>query len=297
MIALSVVLTAAPSRAAEPTDPYGYWSIRALGFVTINPLLVAGVVGGYYRHVIHPTGSLLLKGTYVQGGLEAVVNPATPALRIGVDWLPVQLLQIKADYGPLFSTGAPLGPGHGLTFPSVTSPFDEDTLRARKGEERDVVAHRFTATVTLRAKISRLILLNDAEVAGWYVPGARNTWFYNTFHDALIQKGVVDGTVTLQSTAAVQVWEGQGGARALVGVLNQYTRSFRSEQERDRIALVGIYTPVGRGWGIDRPTFVVAPGMILLDQNRKYGFWMQIVILLHWDFIARPAAGASGGKG
>lgn len=71
-----------------------------------------------------------------------------------------------------------MGLGAELSFASPQDPFDADTLDARTGEEEAEVAHRTVISVALRAKVWRFAVVSQTELAGWYVHGDRDVFWY-----------------------------------------------------------------------------------------------------------------------
>jgi hypothetical protein len=260
------------------------WTLRGILFGSVGPLKGTGLIGVNYRHITNRSENILFDKTYVATGLDVYANPSTPGAQLWFEWLPIAILKIKVSYDAIVYSGAELGYGYGLTFPSPDADFGPDTLKARKGQEQSELNHRLSINPTLQLKLWRIILLNETELSAWYVHGPEGEWWYETFYDTLIKRGEIDGVVSDRTMLLFEAWKGVEDEKLLVGVVNQFVHSFSSEIQRDRLGAALIYTPWQDLGGIARPTLVLMPGVTLLDRNRQYDFWLEAAIVLSWDF-------------
>lgn len=270
----------------EPTDalPNNRWTLRGLAFISAGPFKATGLLGVHYRHIYHRDDSIILDKANVTTGFEVYVNPSTPGAQLWVEWQPLAILKLRLAYDAIATTGLAMGYGYGLRFPSTSAPYDGDTLKARKGEEELGLSHRLSIRPTVQAKAGPIVLVNELELGAWFVHGEKGEGWYDIFYDTLIKRGEIDGVIANRTILAGEVWTDTGEARLLVGAVNQVVHTMSTETLRNRLGGFVAFTPVDQIWGIARPTFLLMPGVALLDPNRKYEFYLEGLISLSWDF-------------
>jgi hypothetical protein len=257
--------------------------IKAIGFLGLGPLLGVGKADVAYRRTYKRSKNKLLDGLYGQVGGGVTLSPALVGLKVEAEWLPLAILRLRASYSALLYTGLPMGLGHGLNFAGADAAFDGVTLKARKGEEQLHLSHRAVLTLTLRAKLGPVIILNDAELAGWYMPELDGPGYgYGTYYDTLIKRGTLDGTFMNQTMLLFEVWDPPGDANMRIGFIHEYVRAFDTGRERSRLGLLILLTPWHKAIGINAPMLVLAPGITLMDTNRKHEFWAKLALVFNW---------------
>ena len=269
----------------EPPLPLdNRWTLRGVLFGAVGPVKFTGLAGVHFRHIYNRSDSILFDKLYVSTGIDAYINPSTPGLQAWFEWLPIAFFKVKVAYDGIYDTGAELGYGYGLVFPSANAPFDADTLEAREGQEQSNLTHRLSITPTVQLKAGPVVLLNELELGAWYVPGNEGEYHYDTLYDTLIRRGEIDGVLANRTLLLIQAWDDGQDARLLAGAVNQVVHAFGSGIERDRLGGAVIYTPVTEIWGISRPTLLVLSGATMVDRNRQYDFWLEAALIVHWDF-------------
>lgn len=271
--------------SAQPSAPEG----ELRGFIghallggTHNPRAAALFLGLRHRSVYHRDHRRLFDGLWLDVGTELVVSGSLrPALF--VEWLPIKILRLRLQYDFWGWFGMQHGLGHGLVFPSADAPFDEASLRARKGEEQPGLGHRLTFAPTLQLKLWRLVVTDTAELAAWYVHGDGGFWL-EPIHDNLIRRGAIDGAFKNTFMALFEVYAAPGEARVLVGALHEHYRSFAAGLHRNRLGGVLSATPFARAFGVDRPTLLCLVGVNLRDQNREGELFVMAGIRVEKDF-------------
>jgi hypothetical protein len=246
---------------------------HALAGGTWNPRAGALFVGLRDHRVYHRSEQPIFDKLAVDYGGELLLSASfRPALY--VEWLPLAILKIRVQYEFWTWTGLHLGLGHGLTFDGRDAPFDEDTLRMRKGEERANIGHRLLLLPTLQLKVWRIVLVDNFEVAGWFVHGGeRGQYWYDSIDDNLIRKGAVDGTLKNQLILGAIPWDGEGDAQLLIAGVHDFVRTFSARIPRHRLSLLVAYTFLHDLWGMSRPTILTIGGANLRDRNRQYEFF------------------------
>lgn len=281
--ALVLVVTSLAASAAAAQTPDTSWRATGLVHVGVNPLQVLVAPGLEIQHVYHHDRSPLWDNLHVKAGLRVLGTPISPGAQLDLEWMPLSPVVLRASYTLLFFTGMSLGLGPGLGFASADDPFDAGTLESRKGEEEAEIVQRAVLSLTLRARLWRMRATSEVALAGWYVPGSRGAFWYDLFHDSMVARGQVDGTLTSRSMLLLQAWQGQGAAQLLAGAINEYNLALRADIERDRVGGIVIYTPSDRLLGTDRPTIVLSAGATVLHRHRTNELWVHAAVVLGWD--------------
>lgn len=280
----------APEQAAEPGAPAAP-AATATGlrlrvplflYIASDPLKLVAMSGAHLRHVYLAEPSPLFDGAYVDGGLDLVLTPSTPHLRVHVEWMPIAPVVLKLNHSAIWYTAFPPGAGHGLSFPRTDSSFSQQVLEERAGTEESLWAQRTTATLVLRAKVWRISGQNEAELAGWYVPPGKGLAWYEMAYDLLILRGRYDATFMDRLVLLFEVWRMDPGWSLSLGGVNEYVRAFGAAQERDRVggALVFNTAPF---LGAQAPSLVVMAGTTLVHPSRAGSFWAHVVLSTAWE--------------
>jgi hypothetical protein len=187
-----------------------------------------------------------------------------------VEWLPLAILKVRLQYELWAWSGLHLGLGHGLTFDGKDAPFDPETLKERRGEEEPGIGHRFVLMPTLQLKIWRIVVVDNFELAGWFVHGGgAGQYWYDSIDDNLIRRGAFDGTIKNQLIVGPILWDGEGDAQLLTAVVHEYLRTLRASIPRQRVSFLAAYTFLHQLWGMNRPTILALGGINLRDRNRQ----------------------------
>jgi hypothetical protein len=272
LASLALVLLASAPAAADPA-----WRVTALGLFEAGPTKFVLAPGLHLRDVYHRDANPLFDKLHLDGGLELLANPTNPGGRAVLEWVPLAPVVLRATWTTFFYTGAPLGLGHGLSFPTSRSPFDAATLRARSGEEESEIVQRPALTLVLRLKLARLLAMSESEAAGWYVPTGQGDWWYEALYDVLVARGRFDATLSNRTVALIEAWRSDSGASCALGAVNEYVRAARAGLERDRVG-GSLMVSLGDHWGLTSPTFVLMGGVTAIHRYRSGEPWMQLVV-------------------
>ncbi len=236
------------------------------------------------HRVYHRSESPLFDQLYVDYGGEILLSASVrPALF--VEWLPLAILKIRLQYELWAWSGLHLGLGHGLTFEGKDAPFDPDTLEAREGEERANVGHRAFVMPTLQLRLWRIVLVDNLELAAWFVHGgAAGEYWYDSIDDNLVKKGGLDGTLKNQLIVGAVLWDGSGDAQLVAGVVHEYLRTFSAGISRQRLAMCVSYTLADALWGLRRPAILLLGGIYLRDRNREDELFIQLGLKVDYEF-------------
>jgi hypothetical protein len=264
-----------------------FWMPRLLLYLALGPLQGAAVPGIQYHHELQRSDNILFDKTYVQGGVDLVLNPTMVTVRPSFEILPIAFLRLQIGYMGIGMTGLSLGSGHSLSFPTAAGPFDATALEARPDDGEALFAHRATFNAMLRLKFGPIVVLSETELALWYVPAGRaeQQWFYDSFDDNLVRRGAADGTVMNRTLLLAEVWRADPGWAFMVGAVNHYTKAFAAGYERDRLGLALVLNAGDELWDIDRPQVVLMGGVALMDHNRRHDPYGEIAIRMHWDLV------------
>ena len=258
--------------------------LTLIGFNALGPSLGSGLLQYEHRATYGHSDNPLFDGLYGAFTAGLTASPALIGLTLRGEWLPLAILRIRASYNALYYTGNDFALGHGLHFPSVNSPFDEATLKAREGEGIAQLAHRAQFMVTLRAKFGSLIVFNDTELAAWYMPEVDGPGYgYETYYDSLIERGTLDGVLMNQTAVLYEIWTGEGPANLRAGIVHEYTHTLGAGFTRSRLGAMVLWTPFERLWGTEAPMLVLIPGITLADKYRENEFWAKAALVINWD--------------
>lgn len=259
------------------------WRVTGLVYVGVDPFQLMLAPGIEYKHVYHHNQSPLWDDLHVKAGLSVLGSPIAPGVQLDLEWMPLVPVILRARYALMFFTGMSLGTGPGLSFGSADDPLDADSLADREGEEETEIVQRATLSLTFRAQLWRFFALNEVELAGWYVPGDSDHFWYEHYYDSMVARGKVDGTLTNKSALLFQGWQGKGAARLLLGATNEYNLALRTGIDRDRVGGIVIFTPADRLLGMDQPTIMVSAGANVHHRHRQEDVWVQAALSLGWD--------------
>ncbi|HET9555308.1 MAG TPA: hypothetical protein VFP50_20250 [Anaeromyxobacteraceae bacterium] len=269
VVAAALLLTAAlPARAAEPAErPVSPSAART----TLSADLVARAApAGLYlalsalRRWDQPDGdSLLLRGRYLQAGVAAGSSPSLAQAGLFAEWVPLAPLQLRLQYDALLYYGAF---GSLVRLPSASAPFGPAALRALDGTEESALGHRLLATPVLRARLGRLVLRNETQLALYRLP-ARGAFVYDAEYDTLLASR--DAVVSNRLAALWEAWRGPGDALLLAGPAWEVTHSGKAGLTRQRAEAVLFWSPADRLGPFARPRIFGVGGVNVRDRNRQ----------------------------
>jgi hypothetical protein len=206
----------------------------------------------------------LVRGRYLELGGAVGVNPAYLQGSGHVEWVPIALLQLRAQYDLYGFFGAN---GALLRFPSASSRFGDADIKAARGSENTGLGHRLLISPVLRIRVGRALLRSQTDVA-WFALSSSSGWFYEWEYDTLVAR---HGLVISNRTALLgELWHGAGDAMLLVGPGYEVTRSTTADLTRQRVEGVVFWSPVETFGSFARPRLFVVAGVNLVDTNRRH---------------------------
>jgi hypothetical protein len=281
--ALAICLVTAPdsmpsSQDVPPPKPEPTLAVDVLIYGSLNPVKLGPFVGLSLRKDLPPQGEHpILRGLYVKGAVQVLAIHPTPSLGAYVEVVPLAVFKLRCTYEAVWFTGLPGNYGVGLAFPSATSPFDPATLQARKGEEQRTFAHHVVLTPTLQFKLGRFVAANDLELIFWFVQGPREYW-YDPVYDTLLNRGALSFEVANRTIALIETWKHPAGSLLMLGLTNQVVYSQAIGSIRERLGVAGVFTLVRDFSFLHNPTIVLLPGINLVDRNRRYQPYVEVVL-------------------
>ena len=141
---------------------------------------------------------------------------------------------------------------------------------------------------TLQLKLWRIVLLNELELAAWFIHGdeqqnGTDIYWLDPMNDTLVPRGTLTATLRNRPMLLFEAWKGEGEARLLTGFLHEYNYAFAAKIVRNRVGAAIIYTPADQ-WGVfSRPTVGLLMGTNLEDRNRDDEFWAFLGIRSDYD--------------
>ena len=219
----------------------------------------------WYRYVYRRDPSRLWDGLYVQGGGALDINPAYGRIGAYVEWLPVAILQLRAqiDRYAFFGTSGSL-----LIYPDTNAPFGSGDYRDRRGQEVSAQADRFVFQPTLQGSMGPYVLVNQSTYA-LYDFKRNGPYFWDQEYDTLLQRHdrlYADDLSLLYSLAR----PGNAG-RLLLGPSFEAVHASGSNLTRTRVGLSLYFEP----WAVKpapgilgRPRIYFQAGVNTHDSNQ-----------------------------
>jgi hypothetical protein len=191
----------------------------------------------WYRYVYRRDPSRLWDGLYVQGGGSLDINPAYGRIGAYVEWMPVAILQLRAqiDRYAFFGTSGSL-----LIYPNTNAPFGSGDYRDRRGQEVSAQADRFVLQPTLQGTIGPYVLVNQSTYALYDFKRA-GPYFWDQEYDTLLQRHdrlYADDLSLLYSLAR----PGKAG-RLLIGPSFEAVHASGADLTRTRVGLSLYFEP------------------------------------------------------
>jgi hypothetical protein len=262
-VVLAVIL---PSHAAAGTEPGG-GSRTTVYADTVTRLAPSGVMlfaGVLWRRAINDGDGALLRGRYFELGAAVGVNPAYTQGSAHVEWVPVAALQLRLQYDLYGFFGAN---GALLRFPSASSRFGDEEIKAAHGSENTGLGQRLVFSPVLRLRTGRLLLRSQTDVA-WFALSSTAGWFYEWEYDTLVAQR--DLVVSNRTAVLVELWHGAGEATLLAGPAYEVTHAIAADLGRQRAEGVVFWSPVETFGAFARPRLFAVAGMNLVDRNRRH---------------------------
>jgi hypothetical protein len=248
--------------AMQAQVPNPGWKLQIEAGGRSNPLGAKLRLGATYRREY---GEASLPGRprpYLQGGLATGISPASATASLHVEGMQLGflVLRVQGDLYRYFGVYGAL-----LEFPDKDAPFGDAARDALSGRELGRFGGRLLVQATLRAKLDRIVVHNQSELA-WYAFGAGGPYFLEREYDTLLKDG--DGLFVNRSTLLFRLWTGGAEAQLLLGPAYEFRRTFVGGLQRQRLSGVLQFCPWDRLGRISRPRLQLQAGINLQDANR-----------------------------
>jgi hypothetical protein len=186
---LALVIAAVDIRYAcadenSPSTPGGKYGLEADIEAQYKPAALEVSTGAWYRYIYHGDVSPLWDGLYVKGGGLVSLNPAYGQLSAYLEWLPIAILQLRAqvDRYEFFGSNGSL-----LIYSDPKGAFGYGDHGARDGQEIPGQADRLLLQPTLQGEFGRYIAVNQASYA-FYRFSRDGPYFWDQEYDTLLKK-------------------------------------------------------------------------------------------------------------
>lgn len=275
LILVLLLINGMPAVAADAEASVTKLELDTVGLY--NPLGISLSAKGYYRRVYHRDDSPLWDGLYWQAGAQAAVNPAYERGGFHVEWLPIAVLQMRAQYDRYYFTGS-----HGslLAFANKNDAFGDDEIKARSGQEQSGYGDRYLFNLTLRAKFGNIIMRNVTDTARYEFPG-EGPYYLEREYEILM--ATTDYVFSDQFYVLFEKRDGLGGTR-YVGPYYDYVKVRETGLVRERLG-VSFYREYGGALGfLQKPRWYVQSGVYLRERNRRHEAYLIIGVGGDVDF-------------
>lgn len=270
------LLTNSQPVAAEDTDT-NITKLEADLVGLYNPLGISVSASGYYRQVYHHDDSPLWDGLYWQAGGQAVANPAYQRAGFHFEWLPVAVVQMRAQYDRYYFTGSN---GSLLAFDSTDERFGDEEIEARQGEEQSGYGNRYLFKLSLRAKFGNIIIRNVTDMAKYEFPG-EGPYYLEREYELLMAT-----TDYLFSNQFYLLFENKDsrGKTSYFGPYYDYVKVRETGLVRERLGLTWYQEHDKAVGAFQKPRWYVQSGIYLTERNRQDEFYLVVGVGGDFEF-------------
>lgn len=194
--------------------------------------------------------------TYVQAGITADVSPAFGRYGLYAEWLPLQVLRLRLDWG-LYVHHGYIGL---LTYDSPNVDWSE-RARFNAEHERFALTHTFRLTTELRLKIWRIVLLSSAET-NYMDTDVVEPYVFELWYGMLTQRQ--DWIVINRALLLFELID-DPDQTFRIGFYHSVRHAFGTEVTNQRAGVAINWEPTRKWWIFDRPFLIVLAGLHLED--------------------------------
>ncbi len=264
VLALSALAQAEPPTAAvsNSTDAGSHRDILSVDLAgRLNADAVAFIVEGKRRWALQGS-SFPDPNAYAQLGGSLAISPAAVDTALHGEWQPHPALRLRLQYDFYGFLGES---GSLLSFPSAESPFGQNVVDARKGEDETATGHRLLFQPTLAAKLGPVILRNRTDLA-YYRFAGRGPYFFDQEYIMLLK----DGDLLVDDRAEVLFKPWQDDANELyAGPFYEMVYGKGADLDSQRAGVALALAHHGRLAFTDRSRIYLQGGRYLHDRNRQ----------------------------
>ena len=237
-----------------------------------NPAAVAIKARAFTQYTYHRSRSPLWNDLYVQAGVQNLTNPAFISAGGHIEWMPIAIFKLRAQYDHLFFNGAF---GSLLDFATAGEAYGDEVQSQRRGSEVTGHANRFSVHPTLRAKAGRFIFRNAANFYRLYFPEG-GPFYLDKEYDILV--GQVDTLVSNKLFLMYDWGEPRLKQQKLGGLYYEYTHSDKAKLTRQRLGVIWFQSPFANYAFLDRPRWYILSAYNLTDRNRGQSIYLALGI-------------------
>ncbi len=236
-----------------------------------NPLGISLAARSYFRNTYHHDDAPLWDGLYWQAGGQLATNPAYQRAGLHLEWMPIAVMQLRAQYDRYYFTGSN---GTLLAFDSSDQAYGDNEIKARQGQEQSGYGNRYLANLTLRARLGNIILRNVSDVAKYEFPGA-GPYYLEREYELLMASN--DYIFSNQTYLLFEHNNGQGRT-TWFGPYYDYVRVRETGLVRERLGLT-VYQEHAKAIGmLQKPRWYLQSGVYLTERNRQDEFYLVLGI-------------------
>lgn len=252
-----VLVSAAATAETADSSVLAEFDLVALA----NPEGLSLTAKAFRRQIYRHDQSPLWDGLYYQTGLHARVTPAFSRAGFEIEWMPVAVLQLRAEYDRLYFSG---DYGSLLSFTSADQPFGDDELDARENEEVSAYGRRSAIGLTLRAKFGAVVIRNITDFMHYQFPSGGP--FYLERENELLMASTDE---VLSNTLYVLHEQTNRQRLRYAGAYYDYVHVEKSDLIRERLGLTWYQQYNKVLLGLQHPRWYVQAGHYLQDPNRE----------------------------
>lgn len=265
LLIIGLLMASTWTLATETSDGAAKLEVDLVGLY--NPLGISFAAKAYYRQIYHHDDSPLWDGLYWQAGGQVTANPAYQRGGFHLEWLPIAVVQMRAQYDRYYFTGSN---GSLLAFANTNGRFGDDEIEARAGEERSGYGNRALLNLTLRAKVGNIIIRNVTDMAKYEFTGD-GPYYLEREYELLMAP--TDYLFSNQTYLLFESQDGKGKTNYF-GPYYDYVRVRATELVRERLGLTW-YQERNKALGVlQKPRWYLQSGVYLTERNRQDEFYL-----------------------
>ena len=262
-VLLTLMLTAATSSfAAGPETAPTTHQIRNTVGASMNNAGLQNQMELTWRTPTTASENPLMRDAHIAFG---VTNAVSPSYARGGAWFEVApasvaALRVGVEPTAYFGTFNSLMP-----FTSASTPFDNDSRDARKGEAGRGAAMRLYASPTLRFKAGPVAAQSSLDLEWWHA--SAGPYFYEPGRDTLLDSS---GGKLLSGTTVVLFQRERGDHTTSIGALHKLTRV--ADAPQNRMTQLGVLVSrdySAHRFGLSRPSVILAVAKNLDHPSRQ----------------------------
>lgn len=266
LIGVLWVATFSAACAQTQSSPHGgHYGLDADLEGAYRPIAVDLSSEAWYRYIYRNDASRLWDGLYIKGGGALDINPAYGRVGAYVEWMPVAILILRAEFDryAFFGTNGSL-----LIYTDSSAPFGVADYKARRGQEVAAGADRIMLQPTLQVEIGSWMLVNQASFARYDFQHS-GPYFWEQEYDTLLARHdrlFADDLSLLYDFAREAKAE-----HLLVGPSLEVVHASGANLTRTRAGLSLYFEPHARVHAADyqiRPRFYFQLGVNTQDRNQ-----------------------------